>query len=164
MKKGFTLLEVIVAIFIMIIGVVGVFVMVEKTASLSSVSSLRFQAALLAGEGIELVRNIRDSNWLEQHYKDPDSPDIPWDRGLTGCETGCEGDYNDTALSSYLDRYLRLNSGFYNYDSGENTRFKRKIIIQKPSPDILSVKVEVFWSDRGIPYSFSARADLYQWQ
>jgi len=61
---GFTILELIVAIFVMTVGVLGAYAVVQQIIVYNSISSSRLTAAYLAQEGIELVRNIRDTNWL----------------------------------------------------------------------------------------------------
>ena len=65
MKKGFTIIEVIVAISVITIGVLAAFSVVQKIISYTFVSSSRLTAAYLAKERIEVVRNKRDTNWLE---------------------------------------------------------------------------------------------------
>ncbi len=158
MKKGFTLLEVIVAISIFLIGIVGVYAVVPRIIAIGQVNVDRFIACQLGREGIEIVRNIRDSNYLEGA--------VSWNDGLTDCSGGCEIDYNDSGFTAYGDgRYLRINAdGFYNYDpvSGINpeTKFKRKIIITQPEGYILDVQVQVFWSQA----SSTVQEILYDWR
>ena len=156
-SPGFTLMEVLVAIFLITVGVLGAMAVVNQTTTFIQVTSSRLVAAYLAQEGIEIVRNIRESNFLKIHKEGEGN----WDDGLTGCQAGCEADYNDTALIS-ADRYLKIDAGFYNYDSGENTPFKRKIIIT-PDTDILKVSVEVSWQERGRSHQVTAQENLYQW-
>ena len=64
-NRAFTILEVIAAIFVMTVGVLGAYAVVQQIIVYTSISSSRLTAAYLAQEGIELVRNIRDSNWLQ---------------------------------------------------------------------------------------------------
>jgi len=61
---GFTILEVMVAIFVITVGVISVFNVVQNVTMFSRVNSSRLTATYLAQEGIELVRNQRDTNWL----------------------------------------------------------------------------------------------------
>lgn len=164
-RTGFTLLEVIAAIFVITVGVIGGMSAVQRTITLISISTSRLTAAYLAQEGIEMVRNIRDGNWLEGR-----TAEVSWDQGLDGCSAGCEAGYTvlgleAPSLSSYQDRKLRIDplNGFYNYLIGDETKFKRKITIQKPNPDILNITVEVSWSERGAPQSLSTQANLYRW-
>ena len=157
-KNGFTLMEGLVAIFLITLGVVGAMSVVNQTTTFTQVTSSRLIGAYLAQEGIEIVRNIRDTNFLKIHKG---VGGINWDAGLTGCAASCEADYNDPALIS-ADRYLQIDGGFYNYDSGENTLFKRKIIIQ-PDTDILKVQVLVSWQERGRSHQVIAQENLSKW-
>lgn len=173
-NKGLTLLEVIATIFVITVGVIGGMSAVQRTITLISISSSRLTAAYLAQEGIEIVRNVRDGNWLEWRT----ASTTPWDEGLDECSAGCEVDYTvlgmeDPSFTPYQDRKLRIEpiNGFYNYTIGDETKFKRKIIITKEEypPDSgkydkMLVKVEVTWSERGIPQSLSAKEDLYKWR
>jgi len=164
MPKGFTLLEIMIAIAIMEVGVVGAYVAVLRTSSsLYSVSS-RYIASQLAQEGIELVRNIRDKNWLKG---------FNWNRGLEGCQTGCEIDYNDSALSSsYEGRNLYINgsNGFYEYidspsPNDKKTPFKRKITIKpETGAPALKVTVNVSWQEREKNSHFVVEGKLYDWK
>jgi len=152
-------MEALVAIFLITTGVLGAMAVVNQTITFTQVTSSRLVAAYLAQEGIEIVRNIRDTNFLKIRKGEEG---INWDTGLTGCLGGCEADYNDLALIS-ADRYLKIDAGFYNYDSGENTPFKRKITITPVGSDILKVSVEVSWQERGRAHQVTAQENLYQW-
>ena len=160
-KSGFTLIEIIVAISVMTIGILAVYALIPKVVSVTGTSLDRFRASQLAREGVELVRNIRDTNWLSGNN---------WDKYLTNCADGCEMDYNDSIPVAYQDRYLRIDSnGFYNYGpvspANPETKFKRKIIITQSTDiqgtDILNVKVQVFWPGKGSP--FEVEENLYNW-
>lgn len=73
-KKGFTIIEVLMAVFILTIGILGAFAAVQMIITFTSGIAFRLQAVYLAQEGIENIRNIRDSNWLAQAV---------WDRGIS---------------------------------------------------------------------------------
>ena len=62
--RGFTIIEVIMAIFVLVVGVVGIYSIAPRIVSITSINNRKFIASQLAREGIEIVRNIRDSNWL----------------------------------------------------------------------------------------------------
>lgn len=157
-KRGFTLLEALTATFVLSLGVVGVFIVINQTAAFAQVTSSRFVAIYLAQEGVEIVKNIRDTNLLKIHKGEEG---VNWDSGLTGCATGCEADYNDSDLASN-DRYLKIDGGFYSYDSGNTTPFKREITIT-PDSDILKISVEVSWQERGRTHRVLAQENLYKW-
>jgi len=159
-KKGLTLIELMIAFFIVSFGLVGTFSVIQKIITASSMTSSRLIASYLAQEGMEIVRNVRDNNWLE-------GAGIDWDLGLKNCFSApnyCEADYNDQALISGTDRYLKINSsGFYNYDSGTDTIFKRKIKIVHLEAEVLRVVTEVSWEEHGSEKSVVVEEILYDW-
>jgi len=165
--RGFTLLEVILAITVLTIAVGGSFALISKiTASVSAVQS-KLIASYLAQEGIEIVKNIRDTNWLK---------DQPWDQSLGA--GNYEIDYLTTTTEgsscpgscTYDDglRFLEIDGdGFYGYDLSHvnKTIFKRKITISNEGPDKMKVSVEVFWEERGKLYPPAvAQEYLYDWK
>lgn len=161
-STGFTLIEVIISIFVITIAVVGIYNLLPVVINLGAISVDKFIASQLASEGIELTRNIRDGNWLSGS---------DWASGLTGCSqtSPCEIDYNDTGLA-VNDRFLKFKSdnGFYNYEEGTNTKYKRKITITQLT-DHLNVRVVVSWFGRTSVFqkgdnSFEAQDNLYDWR
>jgi len=73
LPKGFTLLEVILAITILTIAVGGSFALISQTIAAVSVIQSKLIASYLVQEGMEIVKNIRDTNWLKNQ---------PWDQNL----------------------------------------------------------------------------------
>lgn len=169
-KRGFTLIEMMIAIFIMLVGMTGTLSLLQRTISSGSFSSTRLIAAYLAQEGLEIVRNVRDTNWLEAR-----SAANSWDEGLAACAgNGFIADYNhsygpsqiDPSFTCYSGQYLNVDAGgFYSYSSGTQTKFQRKIITaQGGSSDIRSVSVEINWTDGGATSSLSVQENLYNWK
>lgn len=147
-SSGFTIVELMIAITLMATGIMAIYALVPQGIKTSVVNTDKYLATQLAREGIEVVRNIRDTNWLEQM----ESPTAAWDEGLTGCAAGCEVDYTtpavkDPVLTAYgAGRYIKVDgNGLYNYTAGTDTRFKRKIEII-PISGNLQVKSVVSWS------------------
>ncbi len=64
-SSGFTLLEGIVAIGVISVGLAGALSLALSNLSSAQGNERRIVAANLAREGIEFVRNQRDSNWLK---------------------------------------------------------------------------------------------------
>ncbi|MDD3793757.1 MAG: prepilin-type N-terminal cleavage/methylation domain-containing protein [Candidatus Gracilibacteria bacterium] len=62
-KKAFSMIEILVGILIFTMGVVSVYSMIITTLSLNDYNKNYIIAANLAREQLELVRNIRDSNY-----------------------------------------------------------------------------------------------------
>lgn len=167
MKKGFTLIELMIAIVLMSTGMMAIYALIPHGIKTSITNIDKYTATQLAREGIEIIRNIRDTNWIEQMS----SQVAVWDEGLTGCVAGCEVDYitptvQDPILSVYgSGRYFKIDSnGFYNYTVGSDTKFKRKITITPVAPagEALQVIVIVNWSTE---YADSVLEEtLYDWK
>ena len=164
-NKSFTLLEVIIAITILTLAVGGSFSLIQQTLVASSLVESRLVAYYLAQEGIEIVKNIRDSNWLIQHKADSTHS---WKEGILAGTW--EADYNDTALSFNLDRSLYIDgtNGFYVYldsPSSEDieTKFKRKIIINEIGDDVLEVTIRVQMTERGRIQNIEVINYLHNW-
>jgi len=151
-KRGFTLIELMMVVFIVSIGIAGVLNLIAKIFLHSRFTSSKLTAIYLAQEGMEIVRNIRDTNWVEGEK---------WDQGIVSGDF--EADWDDQSLSSYQGRYLRVNGNFYNYDTGQLTKFKRKITIGK-EVDKISVWVKVDWVETGENYQTEAYGELYNWR
>jgi hypothetical protein len=153
-KNAFTVLEIIIAIFILNLAVFGTFILIQQTLIGASLNQLQLTSYYLGQEGMEIVRNIRDTNWLKRQE---------WTTGLAVGAGWQEADYQSTALVTSQSRLLQIDSnGFYNYSSGDNTVFKRRIRIT-PISDYLQVEVIVDWTDRGKDYSVEVIDFLYNW-
>lgn len=159
------MIELIITLAILSFGIIGVYSAFSPIGMLTYNISLRFNAAYLAQEGVEIVRNIRDNNFIHK---------ATWSAGLTSCSSGCQVDYKTgtsaqtsaNSLKAYnSNNFLKLNSdGFYSYDSGVNTIFKRKITISQPlGTDVLKIDVSVMWDYNGKSFSFQTGGYLYNW-
>lgn len=172
-SAGFTMIELIITIAILSFAVIGVYGAFSLTSTLTFNISSRFTAAYLAHEGFEIVRNLRDNNFISSA-----APQPFWSYGLTGCATGCQLDYKtgtaiqgpENLLAIYdPNNFLKLNSdGFYSYDTCptcQDTKFKRKITISPISgtSDALKVAVLVEWNYNGKSFSFETNGYLYNW-
>ena len=163
-KEGFSLIELMVVIFFVSVALPGILLAISRAMAGINDSTLRLRAIYLAQEGIEIVRNIRDTNWLN---------------GATSTALESPGDYEANYKSVSLTpcpfpcsasqlRFLKIdNNGFYQYSTGTTTPFKRKIRIDKTDDldgdgeaDRERVIVEVSWTKRGT-HSVKAEEYLY---
>lgn len=157
-KKGFTMIEVLAAIYVITVGVMGIFSLVQQIISFTDISSSRLTAIYLAQEGIEIVRNIRDGNWLEGRIVE-----VSWDEGLPA------GDYNADYRTQFLPDsnctggYLKFDGNFYICSADSSAKFQRKITITPEGSDILKVSVEVSWQERKRTHKAKAQENLYRW-
>jgi len=154
-QKGFGLVEMIIAVVIVGIGIIGTFSMISRFSEQSKIVRDSFTASYLAQEGIEIVKNIRDSNRLNER---------DWDYGLTSCYAGCEADYDDNVLYSFDSRFFYTNNltGYYDYVEGggkTKTYFKRMITLVPTATDEIDVMVTIYWEDKSI----MTRSKIYNW-
>lgn len=171
-NNGFTFIEVIVAIFILSTGILSLVVIVDKSIASVTEIKTKFIAAYLAQEGIEIIRNIRDTNWLEGATNS-------WDEGLSVCGSpSCdwEVDYAtpsevDPTLNSYNENFLYIEgaTGFYRYISFPlpddiQTKFKRKVSISDKTANSFKVSSKVEWEIKGNSYNIEAVERLYNWK
>lgn len=163
MKKGFTLLETLVAIAILLIAVVGPMSIIG--GSLSQISTVRDQtiAVNLAQEGIEVVRQKRDSNMLAC-WGSFILPCNTWGTGLG------EGSYIINPLTAVLTVcsgcdtgiYLDVNN-FYTQGSGVTaTKFSRTVnITDIPSSAEKIITSTVTWSVGGATKTIQVQESIF---
>ncbi len=152
-RKAFSLLEILAAIFVLMVGLLSITNVVFSSILQHRLNRDQLVASYLAQEGIELIRNMRDTNWLNNRPFDAGIPAGSW-----------EIDYTSDSFSSFKKRNLKLDSlGFYQYGVGSPTPFVRKIEIRKPSPVSLEVKVTVTWERLSRTFSVEATETLYDW-
>ena len=170
-NSGFTIIELVISIFILVIAIIGVYSAFSTVVILTTGTSSRFTAAYLAQEGIEIVRNMRDNNWLNGR---------DWKTGIsdsnTNCSIGCEADYKTGTLPALVlvpwvsdGNYLNIkDNNFYSYDKiglFAPTKFKRKIIITPDiiNPNVLKVSVLVTLKEKGEVFDMNVEEYLYNW-
>jgi prepilin-type N-terminal cleavage/methylation domain-containing protein len=175
--KGFTLVETLVAIGILVVAITGAFT--ASQSGLSSYLNSKNQAIAvnLAQESIEMIRAYRDSNrmvagtdWLENFA----SPGDPCYFGNT-CQLSVLNSTENETCPGGLGTcdYLRQDpvTGYYNYDpSSTQTVFKREIQITPIYPvgcttacTEVSVLVSVTWSKGASIKQYKTRENLFSW-
>ncbi|MFA5076462.1 MAG: hypothetical protein WC480_03550 [Patescibacteria group bacterium] len=187
-KRGQTILEVVVVSGIVVgflISVLGLLVINNKAQADIEVQLLGNQ---LAREGIELVRNIRDSNWLD--------PDQVWSDGLlnpndnegvvnmdylTG-ELSIDFSINNITQARLYNHETALGNRYISYDPNNNATpldYYRLITIDPVcdtalppqicdpvSDNIIGLKIisQVAIEIKGVPKFFSLQDYLYNWK
>jgi len=171
---GFTLLEILIAIFILAVVTTGSFILIRQSVASVSQAQSKLIAAYLAQEGIEIVKNIRDTNWLT-----PGNTRDDWDEGIN-IGSDYQLDYQslefpDANCSLGAENYLRYDGNFYNCSSASgtnlNTKFKRKIstsykgfeFSQAYNDSVIRVISTVEWEERGTTKSIEVVGHLFNW-
>lgn len=164
--KGFSLIELMVCVLIISIGLIGVLSLVMQNIQAQSINKNALIASQLAQEGIELVRNVRDSNWL--------ITDNDWDEDIVS-DGSYAIDYRgrdyiiNTSESVGEKLYINTN-GYYTHDSVGNssTIFSRLISVNKveitSTSTYLDIKSTVQWKERGSDHNYVAEVYLYDWK
>lgn len=163
-KQGTLLIESLVAISVLIIGLLSVISFMSRSLSLNRVVSDQYAASYLAAEGVELVKNIIDSNCLQgiSFNRDP----------LTGGQLS--GSYEIDPFGTeraFSDEKLCYDesSGEYKYNSNcSNTGFKREIKIAniEEGGAIVGLKINsiIKWTTRGGgSFSINAEDHFFNW-
>lgn len=172
-KKGFTVLESLVAIGILTISISGAFSSVQQSLSQATNAKEEVKAFYLAQEAIEIIRNKRDSNqlaiintgtgnWLTGISQNAGDPCF---FGKT-CRTDAK-DFNLVDCGGGWGSCQNINQDqstfLYNYDtiSASNiaTNFKREIQIESVNADEIAVTVKILWN-KG---SFKVKEYLFNW-
>ena len=172
-NKGFTIIESLVAIAILILAITGAASAIQTGISSYIFSKDQIIAFYLAQEGLEQVRNIRDENGLKGQN---------WLTGISAnssdpCFFGksCAADpipLGNPLLFRCGDApgscpVLRqdTSTGFFGYDpSWLATVFRREIVLTQINADEISILVTVDWSKGIVNRQFRAKESLLNWQ
>lgn len=166
-NNGFTFLELLIVISIVLIAFVGVFTLLTRVIYVSRISIHKLTASMLAQEGIEVARNIRETNWVQEKA---------WNEGLSSGDYIVQ--YDSLSLQPFEDKFLILNPRvvLYGYDEEIDPEkgvveslFKRKVTISNdpdgdPQTKDIAIISEVTWDERGRPQSILLEDRLYDWK
>ena len=166
-SAGFTLIETLVAISILLIAIVGPLTLATRGLSAALVARDQITAFYLAQEAIEFVRVKRDEVVLSLSG-------AAWDSGFVGCMTGngCTIEVTNgligTCLAGGCDPLLyNQKSGFYTYIASppdtEESKFTRTIaIVTSPTnSDEIEVMVTMKWRTGPSEREFTLRDNLF---
>ena len=158
--QGFSLVEVVVILFIMSLGLVGILSLIVQNIQSQNYNKNNLVAYQLAQEGVELIRKVRDTNWREGLAYD--------DKLVSGQYTM---DYQDSTPQAYnpaAPESARLRqdySNFYTHQlAATTTPFSRIITIQTLDDHSFQVEASVRWADHGRNYSYDLDTVLYNWR
>lgn len=174
MKKnksaGFTIIESLVAIGILVVAISGVMGAIQSSISSYTFSKDQFISFYLAQEAFEQIRNIRDenrlkeANWMMGIAQDVDDPcafthACTVEPVISAAPSRCTGGPGNCP-------YLRQDpvTGLYGYNpSWPATIFRREIQLTPVNENEIAVTVTVNWSKGPVNRQFKARANLLNW-
>lgn len=156
-SRGFSLIETLVAITVLVFGIVGPLTLAQ--INLRSFPQIRDRiiAEYLAAEGVDTVRNMRDTALIE----DPDSGLPNFSASGCGSANGCFIDATSAnpAFGPCTGNCPQIKydsvTGSYNYSTGVDAIFTRRIIISSGNLNTSGadgeealVTVQVEWPSR----------------
>jgi Tfp pilus assembly protein PilV len=162
-SRGFSILEAVIAIYVITMGLLGIMSLVLQGVRIQYINKNSIIASELAQEGLELVRNQRDANWLNN---------VDWKLGSTPQSDIVQGvaryriDYKNGIwkINTIADAQLNLDSNsFYSYDAGTPSIFYRWIDVAD-NTDYLIVKCTMQWNERGQNKNYIVQSLLYNWR
>jgi prepilin-type N-terminal cleavage/methylation domain-containing protein len=181
MKKGFTLIETLVAVTILTLAVAGPLVTASRAVTAAQIARDQLTASYLAQEGIEYVRMMRDNEYLAV-YNQPNASSLAWTNFLAVASIGkCATSAIGVAPFCTLDavgivpvqacsgscQALNLATAgavsYYTQGAGQATPFTRTIqaVGAAPGEKIVS---KVSWTFHSTPYSVTVTTNLTPWQ
>lgn len=146
-KEGFSIMEVMLSAFVLVVGIVAAIALIANSIKHSIDSRGEVIAAQLAQEGAELMRNIRDNNFIS----DPAEPFKGFSTNGDICMDSSVDTKADPSLSyscaSYKLYYNNTSSYYTRSSSGASlTKFSRKITIAgSASPPGKTITSKVWW-------------------
>jgi len=152
--------EAMIAISVMVIGLLGIFSLTSQSLGLYRVAYEQYVAVNLAAEGIEVVKNMIDTNIISG---------VAWNEGLAK-KGSFEVQYDSRKLiDPPSNKPLNFDpaTGIYSYTSnGSVTNFKREIVIEsKLSDNEIQVNSIVTWKGRGgIDFDINLEDHFFNWR
>lgn len=171
-RAGFTLIETLIAVSVLMIAIVGPLTLAQNGISSAVYARDQITASYLAQEAIEFVRNVRDQNNLGQ---------VPggWLSGLDKCVgSTCGVDPNAAGnlqvISCTISNqncllYFNPSLGVYTHDSTLSavaSNFSRQVVITTPiggSANEALVSVTISWQSGKIARSFTLNEHILNW-
>ncbi len=173
-RRGFTLIEVVVAIGILVLALGGAMSLIILTRESEEAAQGSLVATYLAREGLELTRYVRDANYANDtdFYTGIANPDDPYTYSFimdfTGPASISAAASDDPALAPVIQRYE--NNYQYSVEAEAVDTFFRRLITTTYHPAasgqaaFLDVRVDVYWNRDGKKRTYSLSGQLVDWR
>lgn len=166
-RRGFTLVEVMVAIAVLISGLVGALVLISYSFFVFRDADNAFVASHLAEEAIEVVVGIRNTNWAQ-------GGDELWDDGILPETTTGTVNYNESEQIGQQDPCMQYDGTYYIHPSSPascDTPFRRHVeitagseVLNGETADYIDVLAVVEWTQGGRTPRVEVSHRLYNWR
>ena len=167
-SKGFTLVETLVAVSIFTTSILGLMSVLASGISNTNYAKNKITASYLAQEGIEYVRNMRDTYSLYSSTTGKDWSNFK--AKLAPCNLSGECGIDDSVVpidvkkcNQLNDCKLFFNNGSYNSSVGADSGFVRKIWMTTINADEVKISSSVSWTQGSGNYSITFSENLFNW-
>lgn len=167
-SRGFTLIETLVAISILMVAVASPLTISQKGLASAIYAKDQIIASYLAQDAIEYLRNVSDKNV---------ALGVNWLSGVGGgidiqgqCASSCKVDTlgGANSISACSGETCRLlydePDHIYSYTSGSNSLFTRSVTVTEPVADEALIKVNISWMSKNTPRSLDFYTRIYNWR
>lgn len=184
--SGFTLIETLVAVSIFSTSVLTLMIILSQGLTNISYAKQKIRAEYLSGEGIEYIRNMRDTYMLYSA-----TGEAGWNafysklissgascQNSNGCYLNADNVFSSVdpmpmtkilltacyySTCSEAPLLYDGSTGGYNYSSGINSGFSRQINIVQISNAEIKVSSTVYWNQASGLHSISFTENLFDW-
>ncbi|OGI57150.1 hypothetical protein A3B85_03405 [Candidatus Nomurabacteria bacterium RIFCSPHIGHO2_02_FULL_37_13] len=186
LSKGFTLVETLVAISIFTTSILALLVILSGSISNTGYAKKKIIASYLAQEGIEYIRNMRDTFVLygatSQAGWNAFNTKVAGPSGNTVCASadGCyfgdlnAGDFTNPSqpmagiavtacVGACPELKYDITTGKYNYTTGASSGYIRKIIVSPISVYETKISSTVYWTQGSGNYNMVFSENLFNW-
>jgi hypothetical protein len=143
-RGGFSFIESMLSVFLVSVGLVVAVKLLTAGLANTYDSRNQFTASLLAQEGVEIARNVRDNNWVDNNPTTNSFSGFP-----VASDDDCVLDKNDVSNINTCSGSMQLNlNGNYYVKStggGNPTKFFRRMKYVL-SGDVMQVTSLVSWN------------------
>lgn len=181
-NKGFTLLETLIAIFIMTVAFTALLSLMSTSMFSAKYANNEITATYLAQEAMDYIRNDRDTTAFQNldwstigptsfigHYGDPSLANGCFDPSggcsidtklqvIAGCPSTCPTFFYESAPGG---------GAYYVYTATSTTNpttFSRTIKMDLVNPEELEITVKVSWKNGSVQRDQELKASLLKWQ
>jgi len=158
-KYGFTLVETIVSLGILLMGIGASLTLMTSAIAFSRQTEDIVVVMNLAREGLELVRGLRDTNG----YGTLTEGSWVTDRNSTSLSVAASFS-GGSGITACINCGLHLNNGQYLTTPGTPTPYARYIEITDISPSEKQVSSYMRWTEHGRTHTYTLNTVLTDWQ
>jgi len=172
-ESGFTIIESLIAIVVLVFAVTGTFAAVQSALSTSIFAKNQVTAFFLAQEAVEYIINTRDTNILSGNG---------WLTGIADGSSACDfgkfcivdATVNSNAFTSCsapnpnncpVLKQSTSGNTLYGYNpSWTDSQFKRYIQLQSVNSNEILATVNVSWTKGFLSKTITVKESIFNWQ